>query len=750
MLLLHNSFGSFRNPYTFRWIDGKVRDRKDAVPIDIPRYITSVASEAHFNGIFSINKCGLERIPDINSKTVDHVKCLSDTSDTSDVKRPTLFKQPLGSPLTHLFAIRNHSSPSDDTQISTSENVDKLSTPMIPSSLPSQTNQTPTLGPLAKPILQLPQPLPLQEQSLEQQHLQEVQSQPQQLQPFTPLPISEALVKQVPELGRFAVFDCEWYRDDLKENREKGIAGNMYTFCLVSSLEEVRLHVNDFTDRHAFMSTILETIENYDTLAGYAILNSKSNKKKFIPDLGHITANSYQVGLRERFSSIKAQVIDANEIFSNNVIKGFLKATYAVTYRGGLDEVAEAYIDKGKLEGISGLNAESLPRDKQLDYCLKDAQLCYELLQKNNFELLHIMYEISQEIKLPFFETCNTQFPTKWWKSKLASIDYQKPAYHIQQWIDENTTFDTDGKKSVKYLGGYVAEPRVGFHINAASYDVSSMYPTMIVRHNISTDTVNCSCCKDDPNVRVPNEVMKFINDYVMDKENKAKKQEPRPWHYWICQKRGQLSEVMLNLMERKKQYKKSGQKLKEKATKILMNSGYGCFGNAHFEYRDVRVAELITGYGQYTIKELEKYADNKMIYGDTDSIYLESKDDTIITKAAELGVTLEFETLWKGLFLTSNKKQYFGLTQEGKAIHKILKGMKSDQPAYFNEVTKKLVSKEFMELFINANVNASTNFDSCTNSLSDVVDYVRLAFIQLPNANLNELQFSQDATSED
>jgi DNA polymerase elongation subunit (family B) len=274
--------------------------------------------------------------------------------------------------------------------------------------------------------------------------------------------------------------------------------------------------------------------------------------------------------------------------------------------------------------------------------------------------------------------------------------------------------------------------------LNAASYDVSSMYPTMIVRHNISTDTVNCDCCCDDPNARVPSEVMKLINDYVMDKENKAKKQEPRPWHYWICKKRGKLAEVMSNLMELKRQYKKSGEKLKEKAIKILMNSGYGSFGNVYFEYRDPRVAELITAYGKYTIKELEKYAGDKMIYGDTDSIYLSNREDTIIAKAAELDVTLEFERVWKGLFLSSNKKQYFGITQEGKVIHKILKGMKSDQPKYFNEVTKKLVSAEFMELFINADIS--------TNPLAVVVDYIKSIFIQLPNANLNELAFSQEA----
>lgn len=219
----------------------------------------------------------------------------------------------------------------------------------------------------------------------------------------------------------------------------------------------------------------------------------------------------------------------------------------------------------------------------------------------------------------------------------------------------------------------------------------------MIVAHNISTNTINCDCCKDDPSAKIPDQVMKSINDYVMDPKNKAQKQEPRPWHYWICKKKkGQLSEVMSNLMELKRTYKKSGQKLKEKAIKILMNSGYGCFGNLYFEYKDPRVAELITAFGQYTIKELEKFAGNKMIYGDTDSIYLTSQDENIIAKANELSVILEFERSWKGLFLTPNKKQYFGITADDKEVRKTLKGIKGDQPLYFNGVTARLISRVY------------------------------------------------------
>ena len=92
----------------------------------------------------------------------------------------------------------------------------------------------------------------------------------------------------------------------------------------------------------------------------------------------------------------------------------------------------------------------------------------------------------------------------------------------------------------------------------------------------------------------------------------------------------------------------------KEKVIKLLMNSGYGCFGNSYFYYQDPRVAELITAYGQYTLKRLENYVDNdKVLYGDTDSIYLVSKNDPISSEADRLGVELGIDKEWKILFLT-------------------------------------------------------------------------------------------------
>jgi len=138
------------------------------------------------------------------------------------------------------------------------------------------------------------------------------------------------------------------------------------------------------------------------------------------------------------------------------------------------------------------------------------------------------------------------------------------------------------------------------------------------------------------------------------------------------------------------------------------MNSGYGCFKQAYFDYLDPRVAELTTAFGQYTLKGFaKKIGEEIVIYGDTDSIYLASKNDTLVAEAAKSNIDLEVDKEWKILFLTSNKKQYFGIKSDGKPEHKTLTAMKSDHPAYFNHVAKKLISEEFQKLFITSN-NAS------------------------------------------
>jgi DNA polymerase, archaea type len=240
-------------------------------------------------------------------------------------------------------------------------------------------------------------------------------------------------------------------------------------------------------------------------------------------------------------------------------------------------------------------------------------------------------------------------------------------------------------------------------HIGAKTYDVSSMYPSMSIVHNISSETVNCECCKTDHEAKVPPEVMQEVNK-ELDK--------PRPWDsYWICRKqRGKLSKIMEDLLQKKEEYKTQALKLKEKSIKLLMNSGYGTFGQVYFKYYDPRVAELITGFARYTLDSLVKFVNDnggKILFGDTDSIFVagnnnNSKTIEIVAETKErFKVKLVQDKLWKVLFMTSNKKQYVGLTEQDKVIDKGLVGKKNNQPAYFNEVISYLISKEYLEQFV-------------------------------------------------
>ena len=46
--------------------------------------------------------------------------------------------------------------------------------------------------------------------------------------------------------------------------------------------------------------------------------------------------------------------------------------------------------------------------------------------------------------------------------------------------------------------GGMVFEPLIGLHENVVELDFSSLYPSIMVHHNISPETLFCNCCKNN------------------------------------------------------------------------------------------------------------------------------------------------------------------------------------------------------------------------------------------------------------
>jgi DNA polymerase elongation subunit (family B) len=565
------------------------------------------------------------------------------------------------------------------------------------------------------------------------------------------------LTELVPELKNLASFDCEWYREDIPKNKESGVSGKLYCFCLVDTRgHEIKLHLEDFAGNEKwFIAAILDAIEPYDALVGYAILAKKKDyvKGSIDGDIEQLRKNCDRLEqvLKARFEAIEQRIkfLDLYSIFSCNSTKAFLTSAENVTYRGDtLHHVATAYLKEGKLKNLKGSDAEFLSPEEQAEYCLQDARLSLKLVEKDDYRLLKIFYNISKEIGQNFYSTCNYAKPTSWWRSKLKTLNYQEVGGETARWQADHIIKGDNGmpKKGVHYTGGKVFDPIVGLHKEVITYDVGSMYPTMCNVHNISSETINCDCCKKDLDAKIPNDIMELINsDLIKDGY------EPRPWHYWICRKRsGILSSIMKNLIRKKNKYKREGQSLEEKAVKLFANSGYGAFGQIHFEYYDFRVAELITGFARYTLLELEQLLkDNglQILYGDTDSLFVRKVGNIdganvgdsnssnycggaidISTMAKErFNVDFSKDKTWKTLVLLYYKKQYFGILENDEISYKKLVGLKNNYPPYFNDVVLKLISKETIELF--SPRNSEGNHQNKKDAKDHVSKYLRSAF---------------------
>jgi len=68
-----------------------------------------------------------------------------------------------------------------------------------------------------------------------------------------------------------------------------------------------------------------------------------------------------------------------------------------------------------------------------------------------------------------------------------------KPA-NLEKWKSYHELFRAD-------RGGLIFEPVVGVHENVAEFDFVSLYPSIMMKRNVSGETVNCDCCPDSKNV---------------------------------------------------------------------------------------------------------------------------------------------------------------------------------------------------------------------------------------------------------
>jgi DNA polymerase I len=246
--------------------------------------------------------------------------------------------------------------------------------------------------------------------------------------------------------------------------------------------------------------------------------------------------------------------------------------------------------------------------------------------------------------------------------------------------------------------GGFVYEPRVGIHERIGEVDFTSMYPSLMVKNNISAETVLCTCCPDSRR-RIPE------------------------LNYHICEKRtGIVPKTLKLIVDKRLKYKH----LRDEATDPKMKDMYDhrqaalkwilvtCFGylgykNAKFGTVDGHIG--VCAFGREAFLKTARIAECRgftVIHGIVDSLWLKKDDATMedYTKlceeiSGEIGVPLNYEGRYKWIVFLPSKvhprigvlNRYYGVMENGKIKIRGIEIRRHDTPRFIYDAQMEMIN---------------------------------------------------------
>lgn len=244
-----------------------------------------------------------------------------------------------------------------------------------------------------------------------------------------------------------------------------------------------------------------------------------------------------------------------------------------------------------------------------------------------------------------------------------------------------------DTKKKDKFKGGLVFEPEKGLYDRVVLVmDFNSLYPSIIQEYNICFTTVERSNISED-------------DDTVPDVPEE--------------QKQGVLPRLIATLVNRRREVKKlmkdktathdqlATWDIKQTALKLTANSMYGCLGYTKSRFYARPLAILTTFKGREILKSTKELAEGnqlRVIYGDTDSVMINTNVDNI-QEALKVGnefkravneryrlLEIDIDNVFRRVLLHAKKKYAaINLVQlDGKWVEKLeVKGLDMKRREY-------------------------------------------------------------------
>jgi len=314
--------------------------------------------------------------------------------------------------------------------------------------------------------------------------------------------------------------------------------------------------------------------------------------------------------------------------------------------------------------------------------------------------------------------------------------------------------------------GGLILDPVVGLHEDIFELDFASLYPNVMLRFNISPETMLCSCCKDD---------MRAI-------------QVPQLRYHICSQKTGLLPEVLGPILQRRFCYKARSKNKKfdkalytelQQAWKWVLLVCFGYTGYRNARYGRIECYESITAFSRdilLTATNVAQEVGYEIIHGIIDSLWVKPVDTQVKPNllsrliSNNTGVRMDIEGHYRWIVFLPSKNtgvgaltRYYGLFDNGEIKVRGVELRQRNSPVFLKNMQKDMLnvfskakdSREFMDLIPQAMevvkeyglriIHRDVNLEELTikNRVSrDISEYkvnnlVKCALFQLRNAGV-------------
>jgi len=305
------------------------------------------------------------------------------------------------------------------------------------------------------------------------------------------------------------------------------------------------------------------------------------------------------------------------------------------------------------------------------------------------------LFEVSRTCRVPLHRAA---------RASIGSIMFSLQLYTA--WKDdilipwkkrEPESFKTGWELLVADRGGFIFEPKLGFHTDVVEVDFTSMFPMLMLTRNISAETVLCKCCPDS-RIRVPE------------------------LGYNICEKRKGIVPKTLDLLLKKRLKYKSLMReasdarlrqvydMRQSALKWILVTCFGYLGyrNARFGKVDAHIA--VCAFARDALLKTARLAEEhgfEVVHGIVDSLWIKKagvtpREIAVFCREASnlVKVPLNVEGKYQWIVFLPSKitpevpvlNRYYGVFEDGRIKMRGIEARRTDTPEFIKKAQLEMI----------------------------------------------------------